>query len=131
MRREKYRVAERWTPPLARQFCPVSSSFLRLYHRLRPAAGVRGLNSTEAILIIHLMDHKWGEAAPFPAVETLAERMGVSDRAVRKVVARLEECGYIAREQIPGRSNRYRLDGLFSALEELLNEDASAVREAA
>lgn len=129
--KSKHRVAERWTPPLARQFCPVSSAFLRHYHRLRPAPGAPGLNSTEAILIIHLMDHKWGEAAPFPAVDTLAERMGVSGRAVRKAVARLEACGYVVRELIPGRSNRYRLDGLFAALEELLNEAAPALREAA
>ena len=130
MRRDKYRVAERWTPPLVRQFCPVSSAFLRLYHRLRSAPGARGLNSTEALLIIHLVDHKWGEAAPFPAVETLAERMGMSGRAVRKAVARLEECGYLVREQVPGRSNRYRLDGLFTALEELLAK-SSTVKEAA
>lgn len=131
MGHKKYRVSERWTSPLARQFCPVSSAFLQHYHRLRPAPGAPGLNSTEALLIIHLMDYKWDQRAPFPAVETLAQRMGMSDRAVRKAVARLEACGYVVREQVPGRSNRYRLDGLFAALEELLNEEAPAVREAA
>lgn len=131
MKKVNYRVAERWTPLLGEQFCPVSSAFLRYYHRLQPAPGVRGLNSTEALLVIHLMDHKWGEAAPFPGVETLAERLGLSDRAVRKALARLGECGYVVREPVPGRSNRYRLDGLFAALEELLGEAAPAVKEAA
>lgn len=130
MRKERYRVAERWTPPLARQFCPVSSPFLRLYHRLWVAPAKRRLNSTEALLIIHLVDHKWDERDPFPAVETLAERMGISGRMVRKALASLEACDYVVREQVPGRSNRYRLDGLFTALEALL-EESSAVKEAA
>lgn len=121
------KVEARWTPKLATRFCPVSSFFLGNYHRLAPHGGARGLNSTEALLIIHLMDYKWDARAPYPTLTTISEKMGLTVRAVRSAVKRLEDLGYLVRE--PSRNggpNRYHLEGLFKALEELQEKDVSA-----
>jgi hypothetical protein len=90
----------------------VSSYFLGNYCRLNPAGG--GLTSTEAMVIIQLMDHKWDERAPYPTVRTLAKRMGLSVRAVRSALENLQKMGYLQREPSSvGGPNRYHLEGLF------------------
>jgi hypothetical protein len=123
----KFRVERRWTKRLSGQFCPVSSYFLRNYHRLRPNEGSQGLNNTEAMTLIQIMDHKWDERAPWPTVGALATRLGVSERTVRATIKRLEELKYIQREYAPhGGPNRYHLDGLFKALEEMMDADLAA-----
>ncbi|MEQ9150888.1 MAG: helix-turn-helix domain-containing protein [Parvibaculum sp.] len=125
------RVEERWTPALAKSFCPVSSYFLENYHRLKPHEGARGLNSTEAMLIVQMFDFKWDKAAPFPSLGTIARRMGISVRQVRDIVKRLEGLGYLKR--VPrkyGGSNAIEFSGLFKALETLQSEDASTLDDA-
>src|SRR5690349_17521061 len=89
----RHSVARRWTPLLSKRFCPVSSAFLEHYHELQAAPGARAMNSTEAMLLVHLMDHKWDERAPFPTVSKLAERMGLSARGVRNAMKNLEDSG--------------------------------------
>lgn len=128
------RIAARWggSEKLAEQFCPVSSMFLAHYTELksRPVNGApggmpAGLGSAEAMLVIHLLDFKWDEEAPFPKVETLAKRMGISDRSVRTLLKRLEDLGFLRREIRVHKSSRYHLDGLFEALEELYDAIAA------
>jgi len=73
------------------------------------------------------MSHKWDSRAPFPALTTIAERIGLDVRTVRASVKRLEDLGYLRREPAPyGGPNRYHLEGLFRALEQLIDEDAKA-----
>jgi DNA-binding MarR family transcriptional regulator len=123
-------VGDRWTPALARRWTPVSSFFLENYHRL-PLTKGGGLSSSEAMLLIHLIDYKWTEEAPWPSVAALAKRMDMTRRAVRMSIAKLEEKGLLRRVATPGRnrSNRYVLDGLFAQLEALLAQDnATRVR---
>lgn len=114
----------RWGARLAKPFSPVSRYFLHNYWRLAPHSGARGLNSTEAMLIIQILDHKWDERAPFPTLATLGQRMGLSPRALRSTVKRLEELKYITREPSPyGGPNKYHFDGLIKALHELMDKD--------
>jgi DNA-binding MarR family transcriptional regulator len=117
-------VSERWTPALAKHWTPVSSFFLENYHRL-PLTKGGGLTSSEAMLLIHLIDYKWTDEAPWPSVAALAKRMDITRRAVRLSLAKLEEKGLLRRVAAPGRnrSNRYVLDGLFAQLEALLAQD--------
>jgi hypothetical protein len=126
-------VAARWTARLAdRHFTPISEVFLHNLQRLRPNPGARGLNPTEALVIIQLMSHKWDNRAPFPALTTIAERIGLQVRSVRAAVKRLEDLGYLRREPSTyGGPNRYHMDGLFAALEGLLDEDAKLAAELA
>jgi Helix-turn-helix domain len=126
----KYSVEARWSKLLAERFCPVSSFFLHSYHRLCPHAGARGLNSSEAMLIIQLVDFKWGADAPWTTVPLLAKRMGLTPRQVRATLRSLEQLGYVKRApSMTGGPNRYHLEGLFAALEKLMVEDAAAKDE--
>jgi len=75
-------------------FVPVSTFFLENYHRLKPF----DLTYGEAMFVIHLMQHKWDEKAPFPAYKTIAHRMHVSAKSARRWAASLEQKGYLKRE---------------------------------
>jgi DNA-binding transcriptional MocR family regulator len=44
----------------------------------------------------------------FPAIETIAEKSGISERQVKRELLQLEEMGYITKEK-KGRSNSYTL----------------------
>lgn len=83
------------------------------------------MTSTEAMLIIQILDHKWDSRAPFPTIKTLALRMGLSTRMIRAALKNLEDGGYIKREPLPnGGPNRYHFDGLFTALERFVRAEA-------
>ena len=100
----------------------VSSFFLKHYHRLRPYALTHG----EAMFVIHLMQHKWGEDAPYPSYETIAQRMVVSVKTVRRLAASLQHKKYVYREFRVGATNRFHLDALITALVKLKRSDEEA-----
>lgn len=116
-------IAARWTPHLADRWVPISSYFLENYHRLVPHENAKGLSSSEFTLLVHIIAHKWSEAAPFPSQETLANRMGVSARRVRQILKSLKDLGYLRWDQRAYNSNLYDLQPLYDALEELMKED--------
>ena len=105
--------AARWTSKLVKNgWTPISDDFLAHYTDLVPA-----ITSTEAMLIVHLMQHKWDGKAPYPGFETLAKRMGMTATAVRNHARSLEKKGYLQREPRVSQTNRFHLDGLFRKLE--------------
>jgi DNA-binding MarR family transcriptional regulator len=112
-------VERRWTPTLIRAggFTPVSIFFLENYSRL-PSP----LNHAEAMLVIHLMRHKFDNEAPYPGFTSLAKRMGVTPTAVRGYARSLEKKGYLKREARTSKTNLFRLEPLFVALEKLLDD---------
>lgn len=75
------------------------------------------------MLLIHLIAHKWSEAAPFPSQDTLADRMGVSARRVRQILKSLKELGFLRWDRRAYNSNLYDLQPLYDALENLMKED--------
>ena len=48
--------------------------------------------------------------APDQTLREIAERVGVTERAVLRIVSELEQAGYIARYRV-GRNNSYRIFG--------------------
>ncbi len=89
---DKYSFEKRWALSLKEDgFVPVSTFFLENYHRLKPC----DLTYGEAMFVIHLMQHKWDESAPFPAYKTIAHRMHVSAKSARRWAASLEQKGYL------------------------------------
>lgn len=121
----------RWTPLLAHtKHTQIVNGFLDYYAKLR--VDNLSLNSSDAMLIIHLMRFKWDQNAPYPAYSLLAGLLGVQVPAVRKILQKLERMGYVTR--IPRREqtadgedgqwlgNFFDLGGLFAALEVKLRE---------
>ena len=88
-------------------------------HRLAPP-----LTTPEAMLVIHLMRHKWDEAPPRPAIKTLAKRIGISHVAVRNHARSLERKGCLRRIMRIGLANEFDLTPLFRKLESLRASEA-------
>jgi DNA-binding MarR family transcriptional regulator len=115
-------VARRWTRALisAGGFTPVSVFFLENYSRLP-----NPLTHAEAMLVIHLVRHKFDEKAPFPGFTSLGKKMGVTPTAVRGYARNLEEKGYLQREMRTAQTNKFHLEKLFAALERMIPEPAN------
>ena len=79
-----------------------------------------GLTVSEAMFVVQLMSYKWTAAAPFPSYKTLARRMGVTDKMVRRYAANLEAKGYLKRRTRTGRTNIFDLKPLFAAVKKAL-----------
>ena len=118
----KRSYAGRWKHEgLFRQgYLAVPTTFLRLYAELKP----QSLTSGEALFVLHLMAYKWGEDAPFPSYKTLAKRMGVSTKMVRRHAQSLETKGYLERIYRRGETNRFDLNRLFDKLNKTLESDS-------
>lgn len=117
----KFSFEQRWSPALKRHgHTPVSNYFLKNYARLHPYSLTYG----EAMFVIHLMQHKWSAAAPFPSYGKLAERMGVSVKSARRLAASLHHKKYLRREFRTGETNLFHLGGLMTALEAQIAIDA-------
>lgn len=111
-------ISKRWTARLVKRgWTPIADVFLEQYAFLKPP-----LTTPEAMLVIQLMKHKWGKAAPYPAFKTLAQRMGISVTAVRGHARRLQSKGYLERKIRVGNTNRFNLEPLFAALEKRQSE---------
>lgn len=108
-------VSNRWTEALTKQgWTPVADFFLDHYARLDPP-----ITNAEAMLVIHLIRHKWDDAPPFPGFTTLAKRMGISTTAARAHARSLEGKGYLIRQMRVGTTNKFDLTKLFTALEKM------------
>jgi hypothetical protein len=110
-------IATRWTPTLAKSFTGISTYFLDHYSALNPP-----LRYSEALLVIHLIRHKWGKEAPYPSWARLAAYMGLTPMAVRNIARSLENKGYLlkAQRKTGTKTNNFHLEPLFAALEKHL-----------
>lgn len=101
-----------------RGFLVVPTLFLQHYAHLNP----HPLSPGEALFVLHLMEFKWDANAPFPGYKTLATRMGVSDKMVRRYAQSLEAKKYLRREIRAGQTNRFDLTPLFDALSKAVEQ---------
>ncbi len=69
------------------------------------ALEAKEVTPTQKLVLICLANYADGKGVAFPGQKRLAEDCGVSDRAVRSNLAKLEELGYLTRR------HRYRSDG--------------------
>ena len=110
---KKFSFEKRWAAALKEDgHVQISTFFLENYHRLE----TYDLTYGEAMFVIHLMQHKWDENAPFPAYKTISQRTHVSVKTARRWAASLEQKGYLKREVRVGTTNRFDLKGLMNAL---------------
>ena len=109
----RYPFAKRWAQELEEDgHVQISTFFLENYHRLKPYALTHG----EAMFVVHLMQHKWGTEAPYPGYKTLAKRMAVSDKTVRRLAKSLEDKKYLVREIREAKTNKFHVKKLIDAL---------------
>ena len=112
--------ADRWKYPdiLKPGYLVVPTVFLRNYSRLKP----HRLTHAEAVLVLHLMEFKWDSSAPFPSYDTLAKRMGISTKTVRRHAHNLEAKGFLKRVIRAGNTNRFELAPLFDKLLQVVKD---------
>jgi hypothetical protein len=103
-------------------YLPVPSAFLEHYAALNPP-----INSSEAIFVLQLMDHKWDSKHPFPGYKKIAKRMGISDKMARTHAQSLETKKYLQRQMRVGRTNRFDLSPLFEALASVIEKKTKKV----
>lgn len=101
-------------------YLPLPTNFLELYSSLN-------ITNSEAMFLLHLMDHKWDDKHPFPSYKTLAKRMSCSDKMARNHAASLETKKLLLRLPRIGRPNRFDLSPLFTALQSA-TEKAAALK---
>lgn len=93
-------------------YVSVPTVFLRLYAELKPFP----LTLSEAMFVLHLMQYKWDEQAPFPSYRKIARQMGISDKQARRYAQSLEIKKYLKRYERIGMTNMFDLSPLFDAL---------------
>ena len=82
-----------------------------------------------AMLVVHLMEFKWDDKNPYPSYKTLALRMGVSDKRVRRLAQSLEQKGYLKRKMRMAMTNEFDLNPLFDVLAAAAEADLSSIQE--
>ncbi|EZP51360.1 helix-turn-helix domain-containing protein [Sphingomonas sp. RIT328] len=123
-------AADKWgAKVMALGFCILPSLLLRAQRRL-------GLNPTQLAVLIQLADFWWDAGRkPFPKKADLAQRLGLSERQVQRIIVDLEEAGLVKRIERRAShrgkiSNAYDLQGLVDKLAEI-EPDFSDAAEAA
>lgn len=111
-------LAARWKhlELFAKGWVPVPVHFLELYAQLKPFS----LTPGEAMFVLHLMQFKWDDAAPFPGYKRIAAQMGISHKMARTHAKSLETKKLLRREMRISQTNRFDLTPLFDALKEVL-----------
>ncbi len=107
-------LAARWkhNDVFDKGFVSIPERFLQLYSLLKP----NPLTTSEALFVLQVMAFKWSAKAPFPSYARIASRMGVTDKAVRRMAQSLETKGYLKRISRQGTTNRFDFSSLFDAL---------------
>jgi predicted transcriptional regulator len=120
----KLRSESKWGRQVMDQgFCILPSLLFRAQSRL-------GLKATHLALILQLAEFWWyDDNLPWPKKETIAQRMGLKEKQVQRIVRDLEQRGYLQRNtrMTPHgqTSNSYDLSGLVKKLQELAPEFAA------
>lgn len=89
-----------------------------------------GISPTGLNIIIQLIMHWWSaEERPHPSQESIAGRMGVSQRTVQREIAELVRMGIIRKQNSPVRHPKYKGRNLYdlTPLVALLNENTPAL----
>lgn len=113
---------------VAAHYTMVTNLLLHNANRVRKWSGPgapMGLTPVETLIIIQILSFKWDEKHPFPAIETVAERVGISKRYAQRVVRGLQSDGLLKKIYNPKKDkfSKYDLTPLFDRLEEIAAYD--------
>jgi hypothetical protein len=76
------------------------------------------INSGELNVLVHLLYYKWGEGMPYPAVDTIARKMGVHHTTVRRHIRTMEKKHIVRRYTRTNSTNLYDFSWLVDRLRE-------------
>jgi DNA-binding MarR family transcriptional regulator len=118
--KEKRKLEDRFSRQVVESY-----GFTQLPNLLLHAQARLKITPTQFNVLLHLVQHWWdADKAPHPKIETIARRIGKSERMVLRYLGGLEKAGLIKREhRYRGKqkqiSSAYKLDGLRARLIEL------------
>jgi len=115
--------SEKWGEVARAGFQPVPDTLLVKQQAL-------GLDATDIVVLLNLTSFWWyRDAPPFARTNVIAKRMGVTPRTVQRSMKKLEEKGYIRRDEYDdGAGNvlpAIYLNGLVDKLASLAKSDAA------
>ncbi len=93
-----------------------AEGFVAVPNRLLTHAGAIGLDAVGLALVVHLLSFARPGSSPWPAIKTLASRLGLSERHLRRQVVSLEEAGLVQRQARLGSSSAFDFGGLVQRL---------------
>lgn len=113
------RVANRWTEKVLAfgGFTPVANLFLTNYSKLE-------VKPAEAMLVVHILRHRWGHSSVSISTTRLAEEMGLSLSQVRSKIRKLEGLKLIERSVKRGQASEFDIQGLLVRLHQLIEEQS-------
>ena len=79
------------------------------FARLRAAMATEGLTTAEKAVLLVLTIMADPSGLSWPSATTIARHASTSRRTAFEALARLEVLAFIKRDQVPGKSTRYRL----------------------
>lgn len=65
------------------------------------------LSSTDKLVLLALADWSNDDGLCWPSMAQLAEKSGLTGRAIRTSIGRLKEAGHLTRNEVPGKGVRY------------------------
>ncbi len=68
-----------------------------------------GLSAPELVFLAHARRHQYHDSAPFPSLPTIARKMSMSVRHVRRIAAEVEKRGLLTRRIRPGKSSQLEM----------------------
>jgi DNA-binding transcriptional regulator YhcF (GntR family) len=89
---DKSKIVQIWGDVLDEGFTSVPNILLRYRSSLE-------IKPQHLVLIIDIMSFKWDSENPFPSYSTLAQRAGVAERSIKRIVQDLEEMNLLIRTQ--------------------------------
>jgi hypothetical protein len=89
---DKSKIVQIWGDVLDEGFTSVPNILLRYRSSL-------DIKPQHLVLIIDIMSFKWDSENPFPSYSTLAQRAGVAERSIKRIVQDLEEMNLLIRTQ--------------------------------
>jgi hypothetical protein len=90
-----------------------------------------GVTPVEFATIIHLAryQYEYADSECRPSLATVARQMGYSDRNLRKILAGLEERGYLVRHFRPGKTTIYDFSGFSRAVLEAAGRQGAELED--
>ncbi len=89
---DKSKIVQIWGDILDEGFTSVPNILLRYRSNLE-------IKPQHLVLVIDIMSFKWDSENPFPSYSTLAQRAGIAERSIKRIVQDLEEMNLLIRTQ--------------------------------